>query len=395
MPWQEASQVSLRREFVALAVAPEANISQLCRRFGISRKTGYKWLARAREDPTSLEDRSRRPHRSPTRTARHVEAEVCGVRREHPTWSGYKIRHVLLRRIREGRSDLREGEVPAASTCTEILNRHDLVPEREPQQNHGWQRFEADRPNDLWQIDFKGNFRVGDATRVHPLTVLDDHSRFSISLKACSDASLPTVQGHLTAAFRRYGLPNRILADNGPPWGAPGTASLRKTRHTQFTVWLFRLGVSASFSRPFHPQTLGKDERFHRTLGEELLSRETFQSRDQVQAGFDDWRAVYNLERPHQGIDMQVPADRYRASPRAFPEQLPPIEYEPDDLVRKVSPVGLIRLHSRQYNVGAAFAGLPIALRPGPTEPELNVYFCHVLVARIDIERGVAYPDNL
>lgn len=396
MPWQEASLVSLRSEFVALASAPEANVSRLCRRFGISRKTGYKWLDRyAREGPPGLEDQPRRPHASPGRTAGHVEEAVCEVRRAHPAWGGYKIRHVLLRRVREGRSTLRSDEVPAASTCTQILHRHDLIPEREPQQDHGWQRFEMGRPNELWQADFKGNFLLGDDVRVFPLTVLDDHSRFSIALKACPDHGLTTVKGHLTGAFRRYGLPDRILVDNGPPWGAPRTASLKKTRHTRFTVWLYRLGVSVSFSRPFHPQTLGKDERFHRTLDDELLHQENLQSLDHAQARFDTWRTVYNLERPHEGIGMQVPADRYQPSPRPFPERLPPIEYEPDDTVRKVGRNGTITLDHRRFNVGTPFRGVHVALRPGDSEDCLDVFFCRERVARIDLKDGASYPVEL
>lgn len=396
MPWQEASLVSLRREFVALASAPEANVSRLCERFRISRKTGYKWIDRfSREGPAGLEDRPRRPHVSPGRTAEHVEEAACGVRRDHPTWSGYKIRHVLLRQIREGRSTLDLDEVPAASTCTQILHRHDLIPEREPQQNHGWQRFEMDRPNELWQADFKGNFLLGDDVRVYPLTVLDDHSRFSISLKACPDHGLPTVKGHFTDAFRRYGLPDRILVDNGPPWGAPRTAGVKKTRHTQFTVWLYRLGVSVSFSRPFHPQTLGKDERFHRTLDDELLHRESLRSLEHAQIRFDDWRTIYNLERPHEGIDMQVPADRYQASPRPFPERLPPIQYEPDDMVRKVGHNGQISINCHRYVIGAPYGGVHVALRPGDSDDRLDVFFCREKIARIDLEEGVSYPVDL
>lgn len=365
-------------------------MSALCRRFGISRKTGYKWLRRFEaEGSAGLTDQSRRPRASPNKTPSRVEAAVCAVRRAHPAWSGYKIRHVLLRRVREGRCELGAEEIPAASTCTNILDRHGLIEPREPQQDHGWQRFEKDRPNELWQIDFKGNFELENGVRVWPLTVLDDHSRFSVALRACGDHGLPTVQEHLTDAFRRYGLPDRILADNGPPWGAPRTASERKTRYTRFTVWLYRIGVSVSFSRPFHPQTLGKDERFHRTLDDELLRRARFRSLPDLQAGFDAWRTIYNLERPHEALDMSVPADRYRSSPRPFPERLPPIEYDSTDAVRKVRNTGQIRFGGHSYDVGTAFRGFHVALRPSATNGLLDVYFCTEKVTQIDLSRGV------
>lgn len=389
MPWREASRVSLRREFVALASHPEANVSALCRRFGISRKTGYKWLGRFEaEGAAGLRDRSRRPRSCPHRTADRVEAAVCRIRRAHPAWSGYKIRHVLLRRIREGRCPLRPEEVPAASTCTRIFHRHGLIEAREPQQDHGWQRFERARPNELWQIDFKGDFELGDGARAYPLTVLDDHSRYSVALQACPDPEGKTVRGHLTAAFRRYGLPDRILADNGPPWGAPRVASQQATRHSRFGVWLYRLGVSLSYSRPFHPQTLGKDERFHRTLDVELLRYERYPSLPALQAGFDRWRLTYNFERPHEALDMQVPADRYQPSPRPFPERLPPIEYAPDDTVRKVHNNGRINFQGRLCKVGIAFRGLPVALRPTTTDGRWNVYFCSQQVITLDLRNG-------
>lgn len=172
--------MSLRREFVLLASQPDANISSLCRRFEISRKTGYKWIGRFEAEGISgLEDRSRRPHRSPNRTPERVEAFVCNVRRAHPAWSGYKMRHVLLRRIQDDKLSLEPSEVPAASTCQAILDRHGLVEPSEPQEHTGWTRFEKERPNELWQMDFKGDFPTTDGAQIHPLTVLDDRSRFS------------------------------------------------------------------------------------------------------------------------------------------------------------------------------------------------------------------------
>jgi len=209
--------------------------------------------------------------------------------------------------------------------------------------------------------------------------VLDDHSRYAIGLKACGDERKQTVQAQLTALFRRYGLPQRIMADNGTPWGCGAPQGW-----TQLGMWLLRLGITLYHSRPRHPQTMGKDERFHRTLAAEVLSFRTFADLAEAQARFDEWRDMYNHERPHQSLDMAVPASRYQLSPRPFPESLPAIEYGPDDLVRKVQGHGFIYLHNRTYYISEAFRGFPVALRPTTQEGVWDVYFCHQRVTQID-----------
>ena len=203
--------VSLRYEFVRLAEREGANIRELCRRFTISPPTAYKWLSRyAQEGAAGLADRSRRPRGSPRRTAAALEQAVLGIREEHPAWGGRTIRKVLL--DRDG------GPVPSPSTITAILRRHDRIAIAERAQRD-WQRFEHPRPNDLWQMDFKGHFPTG-VGRCHPLTIVDDHSRFAIGLQACADERTGTVQERLRDIFRVYGLPERLLMDNGSPWGS-------------------------------------------------------------------------------------------------------------------------------------------------------------------------------
>jgi transposase InsO family protein len=372
MPWQEVSTVLLRQEFVMLATAEGANVRALCRRYTISPKTGYKWLARyRRQGRAGVTDRSRRPHRSPTRTAPALERAVLAVRAAHPVWGGRKIRAVLLAR---GHPTL-----PSPSTMTAILKRHgQIAPEAAPKHTP-WQRFEHDAPNRLWQMDFKGHFALL-AGRCHPLTVLDDHSRFAVGLQACGDETGRTVQSRLTACFRRYGLPEALLVDNGPPWGSDAAHP-----HTPLTAWLLRLGVRVSHGRPYHPQTQGKDERFHRTLKAEVLGTRVLRDLAACQRAFDRWRDVYNLERPHDALGLAVPASRYRASPRAFPEVLPPIEYGPADLVRKVSDGGELSYRNRTFRVGKAFCGYPVALRPTLVDGVLDVFFCHQRVAQVNL----------
>jgi transposase InsO family protein len=372
MPWKVQDAMSAREEFVVLASQEGANKAELCRRFSIERKTGYKWLRRyASAGREGLVDRSRRPLRSPGRTAAELEEAVLALREEHPAWGGRKLRAVLLRRGLES--------VPAPSTITEILRRHGRLDPAEAAKHQPFTRFEHECPNDLWQMDFKGHFAT-DQGRCHPLTVLDDHSRFALGLEACADERTATVQERLTAIFRRYGLPKRMLMDNGSPWG-----DTPEHRFTPSTMWLLRLGVSVSHGRPYHPQTQGKDERFHRTLEAEVLRYERFSDLLHCQKRFEAWRHIYNHERPHEALGMEVPASRYQPSARAFPEALPPIEYGPGDIVRKVGDKGRLRYQGRILTVPKAFKGYPVALRPTTQDGVIEIFFCGDRIATLNL----------
>lgn len=372
MPWKENDRLSLRREFVGLASSDEANIRELCRRFGISAKTGYKWLNRFKESgDQGLRERSRRPARSPWRTSKSVEDEVLRLRERYPAWGGRKIA-ARLRML---------GAVPPSpSTVTEILRRHGRLDPGESSKHKAWERFERPKPNDLWQVDFKGHFATGEG-RCHPLTALDDHSRFALGLDACADERAQTAQTRMIELFRRYGLPIEILCDNGPPWGSAGTPG-----YTAFEVWLLRLGVSVTHGRPCHPQTQGKDERFHRTLVAELLRFQCFRDLQSCQKRFEEFRQTYNWERPHEALGMAVPGSRYTASYRAYPEVLPPIEYAPGDPVRKVNEVGQIRYRMKTYRIGKGFSGYPVVLRATNEDGLLKVMFCGHSIRTIDLK---------
>lgn len=372
MPWQQVTPMSQRKEFVNLALTDGANIARLCRRFTISRKIGYKWLARYREEgEAGLANRSRRPHHSPGETEEALMAAVLTVRADHPAWGGRKIRARLQAQGWAG--------VPAASTITEILRRHGLLNPEESAKHKAWRRFEAEAPNDLWQMDFKGHFAAATG-RCHPLTVLDDHSRYALGLEACADEQSHTVQQRLTVIFRRYGLPRKMLMDNGSPWGLDAAHP-----YTLLTVWLLRLGVKLGHSRPYHPQTLGKDERFHRTLKAEVLQYCQGLELERCQARLDAWRIVYNLERPHEALGMAVPMSRYRESPRSFPESLPPLVYGPGDQVRRVQAEGWITFKGRYFRLCKAFRGEAVALRPTATDGLWEVYFGQHCIDRINL----------
>jgi transposase InsO family protein len=374
MPWRELSVYAQREEFVRLALVPGSNKSELCRRFGVSRDTGYKWLGRyaAAEGQGGLEDRSRRPHASPDRTPDAIETEVLRIRADsNGAWGGRKIAAALRRAGKRA--------VPAASTITAILRRHGQLGARADEHPGPWQRFERAQPNELWQMDFKGHFALPQG-RCHPLTVLDDHSRYALGLEACADEQETSVRARLVAIFHRYGLPFAMIMDNGSPWGEGGRGG-----HTVLTAWLMRLGIHVGHGRPYHPQTCGKDERFHRSLKAEVLAGRAFRDLDHCQRAFDQWRLVYNHQRPHEALAMAVPAERYRVSPRPFPERLPPIEYAPGDIVRRVHDGGRIRFRGRPIRVGKAFVGQIIALRPRPRDGVFAVHYCAQHVGEIDL----------
>jgi transposase InsO family protein len=377
MPWKECSSMSLREEFVALSLNKEGSMSVLCRRFGISRKTGYKWLARFKQGSTlALTDRSRRPHGSPSRCDEELERKVVELRRQHQAWGGRKIKRRL--------ENLGETKLCSAGTITAILRRHHLIDPVASRQRRAFERFEYPVPNDLWQMDFKGHFALGNGGRCHPLTVLDDHSRYALVLKSCGDERTHTVREHLIEAFERYGLPHRILCDNGSPWGTSGSAE----RFTPLVLWLLRLDVGVIHGRARHPQTQGKEERFHATLVAEVLRWQAFDDLAASQAVFDPWREIYNTQRPHEALGMNVPAQRYHPSPRNYPTTLPEIIYPATDLVRKVSCNSGIILHGKRYGIGKAFRGQLISLRATAIDGVWDVYYCRHRVGSLNERTG-------
>ena len=373
MPWKERTAMSLRLEFVKFALTDGSNIAELCRRFDISRKTGYKWIKRYRQHgDAGLADLYRRPKNSPRTTSDRLVVAILQVRKHHRAWGGRKIRKYLQNQGWQ--------RVPAPSTITAILQRNGGIDAYESLKHKPWQRFEAKAPNDLWQMDYKGHF-AAQKGRCHPLTVLDDHSRYSLGLEACSDEKTLTVRQRLTRIFEHYGLPKKMLMDNGSPWGSD-----KHHIFTPLTMWLMRQNIGIIHSRPLHPQTLGKDERFHRSFKAEIGQYCIGLSLQQCQQRFDAWRKVYNFKRPHEAIGMKVPAERYQPSARQYIKNLPPIEYAPDDQVRKVQQGGWISYKGREYRIPKAFYGQRVAVRPTVSDGLYDVYFCNQKIALLNVK---------
>lgn len=371
MPWNTKDVTEMREEFVLKALTEKCTMAQLCREYQISRKTGYKWLERYKKEGSSgLTSQSKCPHTHPQRTSDEDVALILETRKKYKL-GGRKLRTIL---INEGLKDL-----PSEATFNRVLSRNNFVDPIESQKRQKWIRFERSAPNELWQMDFKGHFRMT-TDRCHPLTVLDDHSRFNIVLKAFSGETTAFVKAALEEAFYEFGLPDQMLMDNGPPWkGSPPWIL------SQLTVWLMRLGIRISHSRVRHPQTQGKEERFHRTLKEELLRYHQFNNLKETQACFNEWRHLYNYVRPHQGIGMLRPFERYQISNRRYNGRLPDVEYQATDIIRKVQKCGTINLLNSKYFIGEYLVGEELAIRESEKNGHYNVYFMNTLLRAYDL----------
>lgn len=365
MPWKEITKMASKQEFVQLALKKESSFSELCQRFKISRKTGYKLINRFQlEGIAGLEEKARIPRISPNKTCSSIEEQVIQLRHQKPYWGARKIRAFLVEKNIK--------KVPAKSTVHDILNRNHLILEEDSLHCAKTHRFEHEDPNDLWQVDFKGMVQMHQGS-CHPLTLLDDHSRYAIGVKACSNERSETVKEHFIRVFEEHGLPWRMNFDNGPPWGS--SHANRCYKYTELSTWLIRLGINISFSTPYHPQTNGKVERFHRTLKLELLRYYTFKNLQEAQHRFDLWRDEYNLERPHEAIGMKTPLSRYRPSTRQYSNTLSEIEYYPEDIIRKVNNKGMVSYRGKPIFLSESLKGLPVAFRQ--TGDKITIYFCN------------------
>jgi transposase InsO family protein len=271
-----------------------------------------------------------------------------------------------------------------AAGLAALLQRAGCVSPEESLAHQSWTRFERARPNELWQMDFKGHVALSRGGRCHPLTVLDDHARYLLGLRACAGESEAVVRPHLQDIFTRYGLPENLLCDNAAPWGGPGG------EWTALSLWLLRLGIRVLHGRPYHPQTQGKEERFHRTLKAEVLNRTDLHDLLHSQEVFDRWRPIYNHQRPHEALALATPVTRYTPSQRSLPATLPPIEYALEDIVCTVKTKGEVTWRNRTYFLGQAFARQPVAIRPTATDGLYSVFFCHQSLGWIDLQQPPA-----
>ena len=355
MPWETKTVMEEREAFVLAVEQGEKSIATLCREFGISRKTGYKWLNRAKEGQ-QLCDQSRCPHRQPSKTARDTEELILEMRTAHPVWGGKKIKAALESAGYEG--------IPSAKTCGNILRRYGMIDPAESQKHTAFQRFQRESCNELWQMDFKGDFLLGDGSRCYPLDILDDHSRYCIQITPKSSAS--GVIDSVTMAFREFGLPDSILSDNGSQFSG------FRGGYTQFERWLMDLDILPIHGRIMHPQTQGKVERFHRTMKAEAL-RTTPANLEHAKQLLNDWRWRYNELRPHEALGMKPPAAVYRESKRQFSEPKPFLYNEGARLV-KVNNWGYLRFGPIQVYLSETMKDTYLEIRPADLDTFRIIY---------------------
>lgn len=378
MPWHERMETKemLREEFVKRVLAHEASKQELCRQFGISRPTGDKWLKRhAAGEP--LTDYSRAPRERPSRVSPELERLIVRVRKENRDACAVKVHHILTR-------DYELAYIPCPRTIHNVLKRNGCISLEASQATVPYTRFEKLEPNEMWQMDFKGHFAMLDGQRCFPLTITDDHSRFLLACHAQVSETLAETQPAVTRVFQEYGLPRSILCDNGNPWSASQSMGF-----SRFEVWLMELGILTLHGRPGHPQTQGKQERFHRSFKKECLHNQVIADTRQAQRLFDQYQQYYNFQRPHMALGMHVPAARYIASHRPFPARISEWEYGTGYELRRIKSTGYITYGGWGLYFSEAFAGKTVAVRKSQDGRRLYLYFRQFMVGGIHLDRRV------
>lgn len=370
MPWKDKTVEELRKEFVE-AAKNSSNFSLLCREFGISRATGYKWLKRYENDE-NLSDRSKRPKVTANKTPAQIEAEIIKTRMAHPGWGAKKIKISLENK---GITN------PCAKTVNNILNRHGCISKEESVKHKAFIRFEKERCNEMWQTDFKGEFKMRNGKYCYPLDIFDDHSRFVIRIKPSESTSnlvIPTFR----EAFFEYGMPESILSDNGVQF-----AGFRQG-YTQFEKWLMDHDVLPIHGRIKHPQTQGKIERFHRAMNQELLKHYTPTDIADAERVLNDWRDCYNNDRPHEALGMKCPSDVYVASQRMYRDEVEKYEYSGKYHVIKVNSWGYVRFDQKQIYLSETMVGERIEFRPTPGGETFVACYRNFAIAEFDVHTG-------
>ncbi len=379
MPWKETCFMDERVRFIAAVAEAEENRSEsfaaVCRRFGISRRAGYKWIKRYERDGVDgLKNQPRAPHRCPHRTPDHVRDALIELRKEFAHWGPKKLRDVLLQRQPQW-------HLPAPSAIGAILKGAGLIrpPRRRVRTPPSLVPLAAgEAPNDLWCVDFKGHFALGDGSRCHPLTLTDHVTRYLLKCEALAQPRLPAVRVHFERAFREYGMPLRIRSDNGPPFASTGLGGL-----TELSVWWIKLGILPERIEPGKPQQNGRHERMHRTLKAEATQPPAPGLADQ-QRVFDRFRGIYNDVRPHEALGQKTPASRYHPSHRPMPERAVSPEYPHAMKTRRLDAAGRLCLGGRPVTFCKVLAGEPVGLEL-IEDATWNVFYGPILLAEVRV----------
>ncbi len=371
MPWECRTVEDQRKEFAQAAMSCQ-NFSALCREYGITRRTGFKWKARYAAD-LELTDQSRRPHTSPARTPEEMELRILAIRRENPGWGAKTIHSVLERQGCPG--------LPCAKTINNILNRYGCISPEESLKRQPFLRFERELCNDLWQADFKGEFRMDDGNYCYPLDILDDHSRFALKIEPRLSTANVVIPVFLEA-FREFGMPNSILSDNGAQFAG------FKKGYTQFERWLMDLDVLPIHGRIKHPQTQGKIERFHRTMKQELLNHTAISDIEDAKVQFSRWQDKYNNLRPHEALGMKTPGEVFVPSKKEYKEKIETFEYSGAHHVIKVNSWGYVRFDKWQIYLSETMIDQYVEFRPSAGGETFVACYRNFKIAEFDTQDG-------
>ena len=371
MPWESKTVEELRKEFIEAAKI-SSNFSLLCREFGITRRTGYKWIERSKITG-DLSDRSHARKVINNKTNLNTENLILTLRKENPGW-GAKTLHKVLEN--QGYENL-----PCIKTFNNILKRNGCISEEESLKHQPFVRFEKDKCNEMWQTDFKGEFLTQDNKYCFPLDIIDDHSRFLIKIKpltSTANAVIPCFK----EAFYEYGMPNSVLSDNGCQFGGFHQG------YTHFEKWLMNHNILPIHGRIKHPQTQGKIERFHRTMKQELLKYNTFEDITHADEVLQSWRLKYNNIRPHEALNMKCPAEVYKPSNRTYTDKVDKFEYGGQYHIIKVNSWGYVRFNSWQIYLSETMINEYIEFRPNPLGDSFIACYRNFKIAEFSNENG-------
>lgn len=371
MPWECKTVEEKRREFIERSESC-SNFSKLCREYGITRRTGYKWRERFEEEK-NLSDKSRKPHSSPRKTSAEVEQAILSLRYENPGWGAKKIHRVLENSNVEN--------LPCVKTVNNILHRNNCISTEESEKRVPYIRFEKEHCNEMWQTDFKGEFLMGNGRYCYPLDIIDDHSRYLIKIKPVESTANVVIKC-FEQAFAEYGRPDRVLSDNGAQF-----AGFRRGI-TQFEKWLMNFDVLPVHERIKHPQTQGKIERFHRALKDELLKYRQFSDIEDADKAMQQWRYKYNNIRPHEALDLRCPAEVYEPYRRTYDGIVRPYEYGGDYRVIKVNSWGYLRFNGWQIYLSETMSDERVEIRPNPLGDSFDVCYRNFKIALVDAQNG-------
>lgn len=378
MPWERTEPMLERMRFVVAVDSGEFSFAECCRRFGVSRKTGYKvWARYVEEGADGLGERSRAPHHCRHALGEPMVRHLLEAKHAHPTWGPRKLRAALSFQ----HPDL---PLPARSTIGDLLDRHGLVRRRRRRHRVAPALVplsDGEAVNELWCADFKGQFRLGDGSWCYPFTVTDYHSRYLLVCRGMPHPSEEAVRSTCERAFREYGLPRAIRTDNGAPFASCGVGGL-----SRLSVWWVKLGIQPQRIMPGRPQQNGRHERMHRTLKAEA-TRPASHCLQAQQRRFEAHRREFNNERPHESLHDERPARLWTPSPRPYPKRIPAIEYPADRVVRRVRSNGCIKWRGAFLFLSEALVGEPVGLRP-ISEDRWQIYFADLPLAILDEQQG-------